>query len=270
MKVEGKTIVVTGGGNGIGRELVLNLLDRGARVAAVDINEAALNETGNLAGSRAERLSVHVMNITDEKAVARLPEEVAAIHGSVDGLINNAGIIQPFVRLRDLNFEVAEKVMDVNFFGTLYMVKAFLATFRNRPEAHIVNVSSMGGFLPVPGQCVYGASKAAVKMLTEGLYAGLLGTGVRVSIVFPGAIATEITRNSGVEAPGSGKRDVDSSKFNPMPAAEAAKDIIDGMEKNKVRILVGKDSKFLNLLYRISPGYATRFISKQMKSLLPD
>jgi len=270
MKVKDKTVVVTGGGNGIGRELVLNLLDRGARVAAVDLNEAALNETVSLAGGNAGRLSVHILNITDFKAVAKLPEEVIAIHGSVDGLINNAGIIQPFVRLKDLNFEVAEKVMDVNFFGTLYMVKAFLAHLRNRPEAHIVNVSSMGGFLPVPGQCVYGASKAAVKMLTEGLYAGLMGTAIRVSIVFPGAIATEITRNSGVEAPGSGSADAGSSKFNPMPPADAAKEIIEGIEKDKVRILVGKDSRFLNILYRISPGYATRFISRQMKSLLPE
>jgi short-subunit dehydrogenase len=270
MKVKGKTIVVTGGGNGMGRELVLNLLEKGARVAAVDLNEATLNETKELAGGNAQRLSLHVLNITDNEAVARLPEEVAAIHGPADGLINNAGIIQPFVRLRNLNFEVAEKVMDVNFFGTLYMVKAFLATLRSRPEAHIVNVSSMGGFLPVPGQCVYGASKAAVKILTEGLYAGLMDTNVKVSIVFPGAIATNITKNSGVDVPVSADRDADTSKFNPMPPADAAREIIDGMEKDKVRIMVGKDAKFLNLLYRISPGYATRFISRKMKSLLPD
>lgn len=270
MKVNDKTIVVTGGGNGMGRELVLNLLEKGARVAAVDLNEAALSKTRELAGTKAGRLSVHLLNITDRTAVAKLPGEVVAIHGSVDGLINNAGIIQPFVRLRDLNFEVAEKVMDVNFFGTLYMVKAFLPLLRSRSEAHIVNVSSMGGFLPVPGQCVYGASKAAVKILTEGLYAGLMETGIRVSIVFPGAIATEITKNSGVEIPGSEKRETDSSKFNPMPASDAAREIISGIEKDKVRIMVGKDAKFLNLLYRISPGYATRFISRQMKSLLPD
>jgi short-subunit dehydrogenase len=269
MKVKNKTIVVTGGGNGMGRELVLNLLERGARVAAVDISESALNKTRELAGDKAAGLSLHVLNITDDKAVAQLPEEVISIHGSVDGLINNAGIIQPFVRLKDLNFDVAEKVMNVNFFGTLYMVKAFLVPLRSRPEAHIVNVSSMGGFLPVPGQCVYGASKAAVKILTEGLYAGLMETGIKVSIVFPGAIATEITRNSGVEVPASGNRDAESSKFNPMPPADAARVIIDGIEKNKVRIMVGKDSKFLNILYRISPGYATRFISRQMKSLLP-
>ena len=106
----------------MGRELVLSLLERGARVAAVDLSEGALNKTKELAGSNAQKLSLHVLNITDNQAVARLPEEVAAVHGPVDGLINNAGIIQPFVRLRNLNFEVAEKVMDVNFFGTLYMV----------------------------------------------------------------------------------------------------------------------------------------------------
>ncbi len=270
MKVKDKVFVVTGGANGIGRELVLNLLGMGARVAAVDINKATLDETKILAGVKARMLSLHVINIADEKAVARLPEEVVSIHGSVDGLINNAGIIQPFVRLKDLNFDVAEKVMNVNFFGTLYMVKAFLPYLRRQAEAHIVNVSSMGGFLPVPGQCVYGASKAAVKILTEGLYAGLMNTNIKVSIVFPGAVATNITGNSGVEIPVSHNRDIKNSKFKPMPAYDAAIEMLKGIEKDKVRIFVGKDSKFLNLLYRISPGYATRLISRQMKSLLPE
>lgn len=270
MKVKGKVFVVTGGANGIGRELVLNLLDRGARVAAVDINEASLSETRALAGAKAAMLSLHVLNITDEKAVAELPEEVVSVHGSVDGLINNAGIIQPFVRLKDLNFAVAERVMSVNFFGTLYMVKSFLPYLRKQPEAHIVNISSMGGFLPVPGQCVYGASKAAVKILTEGLQAGLMDTGIKVSVVFPGAIATNITVNSGVEVPGLQDRDIEKSKFRAMPAADAARDIVKGVEKDKARIFIGKDSRFLNFLYRISPGYATRLISRQMKSLLPE
>ena len=103
MKVQNKVIVVTGGGNGMGREIVLNLLSKGARVAAVDINEVALQETIVLTGDKKDNVSTHVLNITDRAAVKRLPELVIARHGAVDGLINNAGIIQPFVRVKDLD-----------------------------------------------------------------------------------------------------------------------------------------------------------------------
>ncbi|MBN2699473.1 MAG: SDR family NAD(P)-dependent oxidoreductase [Bacteroidales bacterium] len=269
MDVKNKTIVVTGGGNGMGREMVLNLLARGARVAAADIDKAGLEETTKLAGGKAANLSTHILNKADKAAVSKFPEQVIARHGQVDGIINNAGIIQPFVRVADLGYPDIERVMNVNFYGTLYMVKAFLPHLKKRPEAHIVNISSMGGFLPVPGQSVYGASKAAVKLFTEGLYAELMDSPVKVSIVYPGAIGTNITENSGVKSPGSSEKNGENSKFNPMPPAKAAEIIIDGMVKDRVRIYVGKDSSFLNTLYRLSPGYATRFISKQMKSLLP-
>ena len=270
MKVQNKVIVVTGGGNGIGRELVLNLLARGASIAAVDINESALGETVKLAGDKKDKLSTHVVNITDKNAVAVLPEQVIAKHGAVDGLINNAGIIQPFVKVNDLDFAAIEKVMDVNFYGTLYMTKAFLPHFLKRPEAHITNLSSMGGFLPVPGQSVYGASKAAVKLLTEGLHSELLNTNVKVTVVFPGAIGTNIASNSGVSISLGPETEKAQRSFKPLPPSKAAQIIIDGIERDRYRILVGSDSAFMDFIYRISPERAANYIFKQMQSLLPE
>src|SRR5688500_2770260 len=179
MQVQNKVIVVTGGGNGIGREMVLHLLSKGASVVAVDIDESALQETVELAANKKDHLSTYVVNITNRDAVAALPEQVISKHGSVDGIINNAGIIQPFVRVNDLDYAAIERLMNVNFYWTLYMTKAFLPHLLTRPEAHIANVSSMGGFMPFPGQSLYGASKAAVKLLTEGLRSELLNTNVR-------------------------------------------------------------------------------------------
>ena len=270
MKVKNKVIAVTGGGNGMGREMVLNLLTRGAKVAAIDINESFLQETSKLAGDKIGNLSTHLVDITDKAAVEKLPAIIIACHGAVDGIINNAGIIQPFVRINQLDFTAIERVMNVNFYGSLFMIKTFLPYLLNRPEAHLVNVSSMGGFLPVPGQSVYGASKAAIKLLSEALYAELINTSVKVSVVFPGAIGTNITKNSGVDIPVNQERQPENSKIKTLSADAAAQQIIDGMEKNKVRIYVGSDSKMMNFLYRLNPGYATRFIAKQMKSLLPN
>jgi NAD(P)-dependent dehydrogenase (short-subunit alcohol dehydrogenase family) len=268
MKANGKVIVVTGGGSGMGRALVLHLLQKGARVAAIDINETTLKETAELAGAGKDRLSTHVASVSDRAAVEALPEAVIAAHGAVDGVINNAGIIQPFVRVNDLSYEAIERVINVNLYGVIYMTKAFLPHLLQRPEAHLVNVSSMGGFFPVPGQSIYGASKAGVKLLTEGLYSELLSTPVRVTVVFPGAIATNISQNSGIDIPANAG---DAAKSFPTTSAEkAAEIIVDGMEKDKFQVYIGRDAGTMNLLYRFNPRYATRFMYNQMKSLLPD
>jgi short-subunit dehydrogenase len=270
VKVQGKTIVVTGGGNGIGRELVLNLLGRGARVAAVDISEAGLAETVTLAGANGDRLSTHTLSITDRLSVEALPESVIAKHGQVDGLINCAGIIQPFVRLKDLEYDAIERVMNVNFWGVVHMVKTFLPILLTRPVGHILNISSMGGFCPVPGQTIYGASKAAVKLLTEGLYAECLGTNVAVTVAFPGAIATNISKNSGVGlSVDESAADGDAPKFKMTQPAEAARIIVDAMEKDAFRVTVGSDATMLDRLSRLAPKKAAELIAKQMKDLLP-
>jgi short-subunit dehydrogenase len=266
MKVGNKVIAVTGGGNGMGRELVLQLLSRGAQVAAIDIKQAALDETENLSGENKAKLSTYMADITNREAVQKLPDQIIARHGTIDGLINCAGIIQPFVKLKDLKFDAIERVMNVNFYGTLFMTKAFLPHLLSRPEAHIVNISSMGGFLPVPGQTVYGASKAAVKLLTEGLNSELLSTNVRVTVVFPGAIGTNIAVNSGVEI--SVPAEKEQSSYKTLPPEKAAEIILDRMEKNKYRVLVGQDASFMDFLYRLSPERAARMIFNQMKLLL--
>ncbi len=264
MKPAGKVIVVTGAGSGMGREVALELLRRGAKVAAVDVNEATLAETSVLAGPGAA-ISTHVADITDREAVEALPSVVAARHGAVDGVIHCAGIIQPFVKLADLSYEQIDRVMNVNWRGTLHVTKAFLPVLLARPEGHIVNISSMGGFLPVPGQTVYGASKAAVKLMTEGLHAELRGTRVHVTVVFPGGVATNITQNSGVAIPamaGGGKQ----PRTTTAPAA--ARQIVEGMVNNRYRVLVGGDASMMDRLVRLAPGFAAGLIARQMESLL--
>jgi short-subunit dehydrogenase len=114
---------------------------------------------------------------------------------------------------------------------------------------------------------LYGASKAALKLLTEGLYAELLETKIGVTVVFPGAIKTNIAQNSGVTMIGA---DAAAESSFPMTSAEAAAgEIIAAIEKNKFQVFIGRDSKMMNLLYKLSPKMAVGFIQKQMKSLLP-
>lgn len=264
MTVQDKVFVVTGAGGGIGGQIVSVLLAHGAKVAAVDLKEEALQALKQSVGN-SDNLSVHAANITNRTAVEQLPQAVIAAHGSVDGLVNCAGIVQPFVKVNDLDYDAIERVMNVNFYGTLYMTKAFLPELLQRPEGYVANVSSMGGFLPVPGQSVYGASKAAVKLLTEGLYAELLNTNVHVSVIFPGATKTDITKNSGVKAPSAAGEDQNFQMLSPQ---EAATIIVHGIQQNKPQIFTGKDSRTMNKLYRLNPVYATKLIAKRMQSLL--
>jgi short-subunit dehydrogenase len=266
MRFESKTVVLTGAGNGMGREIALQLLKKGARVAGVDISEKGLQETAEMAGSLKDKFSIHVVNITDHAAVEALPEAVKTAHGPVDILINCAGIIQRFVCVNELTPADIEKVMNVNFFGLVNMTKAFLPLLLGRPEAHIVNFSSMGSYLPVPGQTIYGASKAAVKLFTEGLYTELLDSRVHVTAVFPGAIGTNIAANSGVAVAGGATKE--SSSIKMLEPVKAAEIIIDGIEKNKFRVLVGTDAKTMDILSRLAPKRAAKLIFNQMKELL--
>ncbi|MBI4857892.1 MAG: SDR family oxidoreductase [Acetobacterium woodii] len=260
MKVQGKNIVVTGGGNGVGRELVLQLLNKGAMVVAVDINPKVLEETVAIAGKN-PRLFTEVVDISNKEAVFAFAKNAIEKYGMIDGIINNAGIIQPFVHLNELEMDRIERVMNINFYGTLYMVKAFLPYLLKCQEAHIVNVSSMGGFLPVPGQSVYGASKAAVKLLTEGLSSELKDTNVNVSVVIPGGIATDIKKNSNI----AHQTASDNSKANKVLTPEkAAELIIKTMEKKKLRSYIGKDCNLMKVFYKINSKLAMGMINRVM------
>ena len=275
MKIERKVFVVTGGGNGIGREVVLGLLEQGARVAIVDRRPDDILETIRLAGAgAADRVSSHVVDLTDAAAVTALPAQVERAHGEVDGVVNVAGIIQHFVRFADLTEAEMSTVMDVNFWGVVRMCKAFLPLLTARPEAALVNVSSMGAFVPVPGQTLYGASKAAVKLLTEGLYAELRGTSVAVTAVYPGGVATGIAQHSGARIPGGEPSDAKAAE--KMAASltspqEAAAKIIGGIERGSYRVVIGRDATMLDRLSRLAPQRATEVVAKKMAALLaPD
>lgn len=265
MNVQSKVIVVTGAGSGIGRQLVLRLLDRGASVAAVDIDTEGLHTTRGLCGAGAARVSLHRVDIASRDDVSRLREEVTGRHGGVDAVINNAGVIHPFKPVAELEAGMAERMIAVNYLGVVSITRAFLPLLLERPTAHIVNVSSLGGLLAFPYQTLYGASKAAVKVFSEGLRAELRHTQVGVTVVFPGAIATNITRNCNAHTAQIEKL---NRYYKGTSADAAAGRIIEGIERNRFRVTIGLDAKMLDLLYRFSPGLAVRLVGTLMQAAL--
>jgi short-subunit dehydrogenase len=264
MKITGKVFVVTGAGNGIGREVTLNLLSRGARVAGLDIKSEWLAETAELAGSAAASFVGYDIDITDRAKVLALPKKVEKDLGSADSVINVAGIIQPFVRVNDVDFDAIDRVVAVNLHGPINLIKAFLPGMLTKSEANITNVSSMGSYAPVPGQTVYGASKAAINLLSEGLRSELTDTAVSITVVYPGAIGTNIAANSGLDMSGAGE-----TTRKVVEPATAGRMIVDAIEENKKRILIGQDATFMWRANRLSPDMAANLIYKGMKDLLP-
>ncbi len=242
MQIPENVFVVTGAGAGTGREVVLALLARGGRVAAVDLSRAGLDGTAALATTAStDRLSTHLVDLTDRAAVEALPQAVRRAHGHVDGLVNVSAASQPFVPFADLEYPQMEQVFAVNLWGAVHTCKAFLPHLVARREACIVNVSSMGALAPVPGQTMFGAGMAAVKLFTEGLYAELRSTGVAVTVVFPGGVDTD-------------------------GAPEAARQIVQGIEKGSYRVVIGKDARGLDRLSRFSPQRATDLFAKRKMS----
>lgn len=263
VQIANKVFVVTGAGNGMGREVVLGLARRGARVAAVDLDEQGLAETAHLSRDSRTTVSTHTVNVTDRAAVAALPAQVIDAHGQIDGVVNIAGIIHRFVPFIELSHDEIDRIMAVNFSGTVNMCRVFLPILLERPEANLTNMSSLAALLPFASQSLYGASKGAVKQFSEGLYAELLDTSVRVVTLFPGNISTNLTGNSGVQMVDAGSRKVRST----TPEA-AGQRIVDGVADDRFRVVIGTDARLLSALTRISAKRTTRFIARQMKSVL--
>ena len=263
MQIESKVFVVTGAGNGMGRQVAVGLARRGAHVAAVDLDEIGLTETEHLIRDTVGSTSRHVVNVTDRSAVDALREAVVNVHGHVDGVVNIAGIIHRFAPFTDLTAEETDRVVDVNFWGTVNMCRAFLPLLLERPVANLTNMSSLAALIPFASQSLYGASKGAVKQLSEGLYAELLDTGVHVVTLFPGNISTNLTGNSGVTMIDAGRRKVRAT--TPEVAAEK---IIAGIMRDRFRVVIGSDAHALGALTRISAKWTTGFVAKQIKSVL--
>ena len=257
MKSLNKRIIVTGAASGIGLELVKQLINKGSYVDAIDINLEKLEELKNSLNS--DKLSIYQVDMGSVESLNKFKE---IYDKDLDGLINNAGIIQPFIHVDELSDEVIDRVMNINFRGPLVLTRMFLKHFKQKEEAHIVNINSMGGFFPFPGQTIYGASKAALKLLSEGLYSELLDTNVKVTTIFPGAIDTDISKNSNLEVKET------SAKMKVLSAEKAASLIIDAMEKDKFKAYVGTDSKVMNLLYKINDRWAIKTINKKMKEMM--
>ena len=249
--------VVTGAASGIGQALAIRFAREGiAGVAISDVNEPGLNDTARSIEAMGVPASIHVVDVADRDAVEKFAEDVIAKHGRATHLVNNAGV-GVIGEFRHLAIEDFEWLMGINFWGVVFCTKAFLPVLMEQPSAHIVNVSSVFGFIAPTEQTAYCSSKFAVRGFTESLRHEMNGTNVAVSCVHPGGIKTNIARNSrlGAGTPAEWKQQGEKffDKVARTTPEEAAEVIVRGIKARDPRILIGTDAYAISAFSRLFP-----------------
>ena len=208
MDLQGKTVVITGGGQGLGRSMATYFAGKGARLALVDLNQEALDEAVALCEQAGGEARAYLYNVTDEEAVVALFDSIVADFGALDGLINNAGITRDalFVKAKDgqivkkMSLAQWQQVMDVNLTGTFLCGReAACKMIELGSKGVLLNISSVSRHGNM-GQTNYSATKAGVVAMTVTWAKELSRYGIRAGAIAPGFIATEMVRSMKPEA----------------------------------------------------------------------
>jgi NAD(P)-dependent dehydrogenase (short-subunit alcohol dehydrogenase family) len=262
--------VVTGAGSGIGRQLAYQLAEHGAKLAISDINKSNLDATEAEIVKRGAEVLSSSFDVADEHSVFAFADAIEQHYGEVNLVINNAGVGLAAGPLWTTPLEDFKWLMNINFYGVLYGTMAFLPILQKADWGHIVNISSIFGIVSVPNQTAYNASKFAVRGMTDALRheLELEGSSISCTTVHPGGIKTNIARSARVSA--NGARDntqkhaqsvIEFDKLARTTADKAATEILKAVVKNKRRLLIGADAKFLDKAQRIWPTAYLKLLS---------
>ena len=267
-------IVITGAASGIGRATARRLgNEKIGGLALSDVNETELNETARMLENSGIAVSTHVVNVADKAAVEAFAAAVIFHHGRVTHLLNNAGV-SLFGDFEEISDEDFEWLMNINFWGVVNGTRAFLPILREQKSAQILNVSSVFGFVGIPGNAAYCASKFAVRGFSESLRneLALAKSTVGVTVVHPGGVNTSIARSAraprhvtnaeAVEA--EEMREQFQHKFLKMPPTRAGEIIVKAVERDAARVLVGNDARFAALIERLAPVTHWKFLGRSM------
>lgn len=251
-----KVAVITGAASGIGRALAQQLDAAGCRLVLSDINQDGLN---SLATELRLPAQLHTADVSDRQQIENLRDAALSHYGAVDILVNNAGVAVS-QSIEALSYEDFEWIMGINFWGSVYGTKAFLPHLKTRPEASIVNVSSVFGLIAVPTQGAYNATKFALRGFTEALQWELVGSGVAVTGIYPCGIKTNVAKASRFYVDPHGDTDAGRGAANfeavaTMSADACAARIVRAIQHKEKRVLVGRGSTLIDRLQRLLPNH---------------
>jgi NADP-dependent 3-hydroxy acid dehydrogenase YdfG len=271
--LDGKVVVITGAGSGIGRALALRAADKGAVLALSDWDEVGLVETASQVQTRASReVRTDKIDVRDRQALHDYAASLRQEFGRVNVIVNNAGVAL-HGNFEEVSYDDFEWVMDVDFWGVVQGTKEFLPHLIESGDGHVVNVSSLFGLIGMPGQTAYNSAKFAVRGFSESLRQEMIIARhpVKVTCVHPGGIRTGIARNARATAShdqATVARHFDT-KLAKMTAERAAEIIWAGVLANRPRVVVGADAKALDYLQRLVGARYERLIAVVARRLMP-
>jgi 3-dehydrosphinganine reductase len=260
-----KVVLITGGSSGIGLAAAKQLASAGAQVWLAarrpELLEAALKEVQAARRDSTQLCGIVAADVSDSRQAARIVETVTKSAGVPDVLINSAGISQPGY-VQELSPEVFEHLMQVNYLGTVYVTGAALPGMIERGSGHIINLSSMAGYLGVFGYSAYGATKYAVAGYSEVLRAEMKPHGVRVSVAFPPDTDTPQLAYEEPFKPAETKAIAGNAKA--LSAEKVARSILQQAEKGRYMIFPGSDSRLFYIVSSKLPKSLVFTILDQM------
>jgi short-subunit dehydrogenase len=270
--IRGAAAAITGAASGIGRALALELAARGCDLALADRDEAGLRTVAAEIGRAPSRnVSVHRVDVGIPAEIEAFAQAASASHPGLNIVVNNAGVAL-LGQFSEIDQAQMDWLMNINFWGVVHSTRAFLPHLSRKPEAHIVNLSSIFGIIAPPGQTAYAAAKFAVRGFSESLRHELQmeASPVKLSVVHPGGIATNIVRNSrtGAGVTDNERRAQAIERFDSVakttPTAAALR-IIKGIENNEPRILIGNDARWMDLLQRFRPASYWAVLARRLE-----
>lgn len=258
-QIKGKVVWITGASSGIGEAMAVLAAQRGAKLV---LSARRKVELERVRGRCADPQQVAVLPLDlsafDAADAARLAQEC---FGSVDVLVNNAGISQRSL-LKDTELEVYRRIMELDFFAPVALTRALLPAMRQRGGGHFVMIGSVASKLGVPLRSGYCAAKHALAGFTEAARAELWRDGVRFTLACPGFVRTEVSKNA-LEGSGAAHGVMDPGIERGIPAEDCAAQIWNAVERDREEVYIGRESRAIHLK-RLAPGLAS-FVLKRAK-----
>jgi short-subunit dehydrogenase len=259
MDIRNKVIWITGASSGIGEALTYKLNELGAKLILSSRNRESLYVVKSKC--KINPLDIHVLplDLENTDSLKEVAASVIKIYNRIDMIIHSGGVSQRSLAL-ETNLEVAKRIMNINFWGTVAITQQILPTMLSNNSGHIIIISSLVGKFGTKFRSAYSASKHALHGYFDSLRTEI-NPKIKISIICPGFIKTNVTINA-LTADGTKQNSMDDAQANGMPADQCAIEIIKAIQSEKEEVYIGGKEKYAVLLKRLLPGLFSKIVRK--------